>query len=299
MIVSDIAGIRRLYETKPRNFYRGVVRIVPDRDVLLPPFTGKVVKSLLIKANPTMEEIFGGKYHPKPIHVSTLVRVDGGRRTYLWKKAGGKKEITMRLGIGQEALFYIGFTEDVAHKVFDAIASIDGVEVFHAKWALVEYSIEAIKLPTEEPPAEYSLDNAEAIVVEFRTPVLLLDPYKESRFKRFLPLPGITFSYNIGDLLRMERSREYMETVDLVNALLNETYSALETVKSVMYIYEGRQYPGLIGYIKYMIDWDIVGKTGAKTFLENILVHASIMGIGTSRANGFGHTTIKIIEKEE
>ncbi len=298
LLVSDIIGVRRLYETKPRNYYYGVVKLTPDNNVLLPPFTGKVIKSLLIKANPAIEEIFSGRYTPKPIHVSTLIRIrDNGRYMYLWKKYGPEQDISMRLGIGQTAMFHIGFTEDVSHKVIDALMNLDGVELFNARWNVIEYEVEKINLPTTDIPRQYSLDDAIAIKVEFRTPTLFLDPYKPSRYKRFLPLPGIVFSYNVGDLLRMERGSDYIETINLLNALLNETYSALETVKPIMYIYEGKGYPAVIGYIKYMIDWDLVEKTKAQKLLENILVHASIMGIGTSRANGFGHVTIKIIRE--
>jgi len=201
------------------------------------------------------------------------------------------------IGPGREYLFYIGFTEDVSHQVTLALTSIDGVELFGVKWFLVEMGIESYRLPTQDVPGELSLDGAEAVKLEFRTPTLLLDPFKESRYKRFLPLPGIVFAYNIGDLLRMQRNREYIEAVNIVNTVLNETYSALETVKPIKYIYEGKQLPGITGYIKYIIDWDLVEKLEIKNFLENLLLHTKIMGIGTSRANGFGHTTVKIVKK--
>ena len=298
MLISDVIGVRKLFETSPRNYYFGYVKLVPDKDVLLPPFTGKVVKSLLIQANPSIEEVFSGRYTPKPIHVSTLIRIDGSsRRVYLWKRYGSKQELTMRLGTGQTTMFYIGFTEDIAHKVINALMNLNDIELFNAKWSLIEYGVEKYSLPAEHIPGQFSIDNAVAIKVEFRTPTLLLDPYKTSKYKRFLPLPGIVFSYNVGDLLRMERNRDYIETINLLNAVLNETYSALETVKPIMYIYEGKGYPAITGYIKYMIDWDLVEKTGAQKLLENIIVHASIMGVGTSRANGFGHVTIKIIRE--
>ncbi len=298
MLDTDIVGLRRLFEARPREYYYAWARVMPDNDVLLPPFTGKVVKSLLIRANPVVEEVFSGRYTPKPIHLSTLVRVEDGRLYYMWKKHGSE-EASMRLGMGQEALFFLGFTEDIAHQVLDALANLDGVELFNVKWRLIEYGVESYRLPTDSVPRKYSLEGVEAVKIEFRTPTLLLDPYKKSRYRRFLPVPGIVFSYNIGDLLRMERGRDYLETVNLVNALLNETYSVLDTAKSIMYIYEGKKLPGLAGYVKYMIDWDMVKKTNARLLLENLLMHASIMGVGTSRANGFGHVTIKYIEAIE
>ncbi len=300
MIDADLLGYRRLFEATPREYHLARITVVPENDVLLPPFTGKAVKSLLLKANPALTHVLESTVNPKPIRISTFARNSEGTVHYLWKIAGKNSGISMRLAMGERTWFYVGFTGDVAHAVIDALNNIDGVTLFGVTWRLVEYSIETYWLPTDKPPSELRLDEAEAVKVEMRTPVLLLDPYKESRFRRFLPMAGVVFAYNIGDLLRMNRSREYILTVDSVTMVLNETYSILSTVKAIKYVYGHKTLPGLIGYAKYMIDWDILGgNEDYKLFLENLLLHAHVMGVGTSRANGFGHVTIKTVPKEQ
>lgn len=266
---------------------------------VLPPFTGKVVKTLLVNAEPGLNKIFLSAYSPKPIAISTLAKLSGSKYLFLWKK-GGRGSV-LRVCAGDVVEFWIGFSEDIAPTILGALEDMDGVEAFNTKWFLLELEVESYRLParSDDIPSTYRLDNADAIKIEFRTPALLLDPYKKSRFKRFLPVPGNVFSYNIGELLRIQRNKDYIEVVNLVNALLNETYNILETVKPVKYVYGGKELPGIIGYAKYMIDWELLTETKAKELLENLLLHSAIMGIGTSRASGFGYITVKILRRKQ
>jgi len=82
MLHSDLIGFRKLFESAPRLYYFGWVRLCVDGEAVLPPFTGKVVKSLLIKANPVLESVFEGKFYPRPVRVSTLAMDLGGRQVY-------------------------------------------------------------------------------------------------------------------------------------------------------------------------------------------------------------------------
>lgn len=299
MLITDIVGTRLLYSASPRRYYRVHVRLQVDREAVLPPFTGKVVKSLLISAEPGLEEVFSSMYNPKPVAISTLAKRSDSKYLFLWKKSGS--DMIVKVDAGDIVEFWTGFSEDTASKVFEALSNLDGIELFNTKWFLLEYEVESYKLPAkpEDIPLDYRLDEAEAVKVEFRTPALLLNPYKKSKFKKFLPTPGNVFSYNIGDLLRLTRDNEYIKVVNLLNALLNETYTVLETVRPVKYIYGNKSLPGIIGYAKYMIDWDLLVETKTKHLLENLLLHAAIMGVGTSRANGFGHVTVKVIQRNE
>ncbi len=299
MLVTDLVGSRRLFSSSPRKYYSADVVMRVSDGCVLPPFTGKVVKSLLMKASPDLQVVFESMYRPKPISISTLVKLADGRRVYLWKRSDSN--MVMKLDPGDRVGFHVGFTEDVADKVLDALGGLDGVELFKAKWFLEEYSLETYELPAREEdiPREYRVGTDYWVKVEFRTPTLFLDPYKASKIKRFLPLPGIVFSYNIGELLRMEKNAEYIRMVDHMNALLNEPYTILETVKVVKYLYDGMSLPGVTGYAKYMIDYEYMVLTESVEFLENILLHAAVMGVGTSRANGFGYVTIKTGARRE
>ncbi len=293
MLVTDLIGSRRLFSAPPRKYYSAYVEMHVEDSCILPPFTGKVVKSLLMKAGSGLQIVFESMYRPKPISISTLVKHGDGKRFYMWKRSDSRA--VMKLEAGDRVGFHIGFTDDIADKVLEVLGNLDGVELFKTRWLLDEYSLETYELPAREEdiPRDYRVDSDHWVKVEFRTPALFLDPYKASRIKRFLPLPGIVFSYNIGELLRMEKNAEYIKMVDHVNALLNEPYTILDTVKVVKYIYDGMSLPGVTGYAKYMVDYEYMVLTGSVEFLENILLHASIMGVGTSRANGFGYVTIR------
>ncbi len=294
MLITDLTGIRKLFMSTPRQYVKVWAVITPSDYSPLPAFTGKFVKSLLIEANPKIKTIFESRIQPKPISISTLYRIVNGKRIYLWKIAGKNTRFQAKPGV--RYYFEIGFSEDVLTIVNDTILNIDGVKLLDAKWYLVEVEFEIHKLPVKEEGFlnKYSIEGKKSVKIEFRTPALLLDPYKKTRVKRFLPLPGIVFSYNIGELLRLGRGKEYFGSIILVNSILNETYHILNTVKPILYVYEGKELPGLTGFAKYMIDHELVKATDSKLFLENILLHASIMGVGTSRANGFGNVTIKV-----
>ncbi len=291
----DLKFLDLVKKREPRKYYSCTVWLVADREIIAPPFTGKLVKTLLINSNPKLQEVFGdsGK-RPKPLHITPLGKISrGGRVRFLWKSSGKQGVIT--ISPREKYFISLGFSEEVFKQVFDALISLQGVEVYGAKWSIVEYSLMQHAIPSSE--TRIKIDRLESITVEFRTPANLVDPYKKSRFKRFLPLPGILFSYNIGELLEADRSSPvYMNAVNLVNRVLNETYSVLDTVKKTMYIYDGDEIPGIIGYVKYFIDWNFIDED-VKFFIENILEHASVMGVGSGRANGFGHITIKLPEQ--
>lgn len=268
------------------------VVVVPDRDQVIPSFSGKVVKTLLISSNKSLEYIFNSKeLNPKPIHISPLGYVsENGKIVYLWKKAGDPSKL--RIISGRKYFFYIGFEESIEHQVLDAVNSIDGVKVFNTRWSLEEIDYTSIEIPSEKP--QYRI-KGDYIKVELRSPTNIIDPYKKSKYRRFLPLSGFLFAYNIGEVARiLHRNDIYWELIRIFNTVLQETHHVWDTVKKIMYLYEGKAIPGLIGYIKYYIDKEYLEKNiNIKLLIENTLTHATIMGVGSGRANGFGHITLK------
>ena len=296
VLFGDLFGGRWLFESGVSGYFllRVVVRVVCDGGwVVLPPFTGKVVKSLLIRGFSGLDSVFGGVFNPKPIHVSPLL-VNG---RWLWKR-GGERGV-LRVRCGSEAVFHVGCTEDVAGMVFSGVEGLNGVELFNARWELVSLDIERYDLPSED--LGVGIDGYDRVVVEFKSPALLVDPYKASPSNpRFLPLAGVLFSYNIGDLLRMRKREHRWEprfwaVVDIVNAVLHEHRRILDSIYTVTYNYDGRIGYGVGGRAVYYIVKKIIReKPWVKAFLENIIVHARIMGVGSSRANGFGHVAIRL-----
>ena len=296
---------RLLLSASPRRYMLLEVCVTPSRRVILPPFTGKVVKSLFVKANNVLENIFSKPlvleidnvkvYVPKPIRVTPLyVRSSNGSTRFLWKKDLGGSKLCLRGG--QEACFLVGFEEQLEEEVFKGIMGLDNVELFDAKWSVSQVKVVYnYKLPSSEH--DVRLDNATGIRLVFKSPVKLVDPWVKSRYGRFLPLAGVVFSYNIGELLRLwRRNTDYWTIVSLVSAVLRETYRVLETAKVVTYVYDGKKLPGLGGYVTYKVDVELLNNIqGLKYLVENILAHAKIMGVGSSRAIGLGHVEIRLL----
>lgn len=294
----SLDGLRVLFSGAPRRYCRVVVWVSPVNDAVLPSFTGKVVKSLLIKANPLLERVFGrdSVYNPKPIHVTPLGYFgDKGSPRFLWKTFGRDEVVVVRGG--RSYFFRLGFDEAVESMVLEALHRLDGLELFNTKWYVLGFEVETVKLPTRNP--RIRLDDAAVVKVMLRTPNAPLDPYKKTVYKRFLPLPSIMFAYNAGEITRMlQRGPDYWRLLDLLNLVLTETHYVWDTVKKIYYLYNGKKLPALIGYIKYMVNQQpLLENRTLKLLIENILEHATIMGTGTSRANGLGHIEIKI-EKE-
>lgn len=296
---------RLLLSASPRRYMLLEVCVKPSRRVVLPPFTGKVVKSLFVKANSVLENVFSKplvlevdnvRVHvPKPIRVTPLyVRSSNGGVRFLWKRDLGG--VRLFLGEDREACFLVGFGEQLEEEIFKGVMGLDNVELFNAKWSVSQVRvIHNYRLPSREHGVR--LDNATGIRLVFRSPVKLVDPWVKSKYGRFLPLAGVVFAYNIGELLRLwRRNTDYWAMVGLVSAVLRETYRVLETAKVTTYVYDGKKLPGLGGYITYRVDMELLENIqGLKNLVENIIAHARIMGVGSSRAMGLGHVEIKIL----
>ncbi len=303
-------GIDRLFLlASPRKYTLLEVCVEVDRKVKLPAFTGKVPKSLLIKSNPTLEEVFakptilevdGIKITiPKPLRLTTLYINTSSGKVFLWKKSLNDRN-HLYLPPNRDACFLVGFDETVEEAVYDAVMGLDRLELFDAYWSISSLKVlESYKLPSSSHGIR--LEGVGAIRLVIRTPVKLVDPWAKSKYGRFLPLAGIVFSYNIGDLLRIwKRENGYWDLVGLVSASLRETYRILETAKPVKYVYDGKELPALGGSITYIVDWSIIDRVqGLKELLENIIAHAKIMGIGSSRAIGLGHVEIKLLTNND
>ena len=298
-MIGDLFGEKFLFESGVSTYFflRGVLHVDCGGRVVLPPFTGKVVKSLLIRGFGGLEDVFSGGFNPKPIHVSPLYY----RGRWLWKRGSSGRPISLKCG--SDPIFYVGFREDVADSVFDSVMGINNIELFNAKWSILSIDVEKYELPVRNSTLDF--DRYDRIIVEFNSPAILVDPYKASPSNpRYLPLAGVLFSYNIGDLLRMHRREhrweaKYWVTVDIVNAALHEHRRILNYIKSIEYNYDGKIGVGVGGKAMYYVVRRILREwSWVRQLLESILIHAKVMGVGSSRANGFGHISVRIEDKK-
>ena len=275
---SSLLSNRFFYFSSPRKYCYARVSVCPKGDAIIPPFSGKVVKSLLIRGNDKLASIFESSgIKPKPIHISPLGFFKNNKLMFLWIKGDSGFKGPLTVSGGEEYFFHIGFEETIKHMVLGSLGNIDGVEVFNTKWYVLSYEYGEVTLPSESPPI--SLNNVSYVKVEFRSPINIVDPYKPSKFRRFLPTAGFLFSYNIGELARiLQRNEIYWKMINIFNAALQETHNIWDTVKKIFYIYNGKKIPGLTGYVKYFLEEELTKKQIIRKLIENILTHAQIMG---------------------
>ncbi len=294
LIIKSLDSKRVLFSAPPRYYYVINVGVVVTNPAVLPSFSGKVVKSLLIKSNPLLEKIFresiGGR--PKPIHVSPLgYRGEKGKLVFLWKRSDAKNKV-LEASPDIEYFFTVSCTEEIFEMVLEAVMSMNNVKLFNTEWIITEIDAKRYKLPDKNPIIR--LEDAVAIKVMFRSPIQPIDPYRKSQYKRLNILPGILFSYNAGEITRMyRRGPDYWRVLDILNYVLIESKTYWKTVKQVNIIYDNKEIPALTGYVKYWVNLENTTEE-EKLLVENILSHAQIIGAGSSRSIGLGHIEIKI-----
>lgn len=264
-------------------------------------YTAKIVKSILIEANPALKPAFeDNKDAVKQIHITPLFAMGrDGREKCLYSRVRGSKVYNVVLSRDTHFYFYIGFNAHLYERdVFKALMSLP-VEI-PVRERRVAFNIGGYELVRSLDLSNYrnvrkNVQNwtcAKSIKVVFKTPTLIRDPYTAGR-RRFLPLAGWLFSINALDLFGGRTARRIIKGL---NYLLRESYTALETVRITHYIYEGKPKPALIGYIKYFLDTMRLtpSKAIALEKLPLIMEHAQILGAGTGRAAGFGHIEITL-----
>ena len=279
-------------------------------------FTGKLVKSLLIDANPRLKEIFtkSSSIAPKLIHVSPLYQEVNEKvkclYSYIVEDRNGQRRIektAIRTGAYR---FYIGFVECSApwclgfNEVYNTLLDITGIHKFsnHSIRAeLVSMSVVDVATHARSVVKEL-LAGSGKIRVVFSSPTLLRDPLRTSKHKSLVPTPINILStptYILHYLTGTLRARSVMKTLLILHRLLNEPYSYIKTaeIRHVVYDKGKNPIPALIGYINLYLNkayYEHYSKTyEVEKLLENVFTTMLALGTGTSRATGFGHTIVK------
>ena len=257
------------------------VGVVASRGVLAGSFSGVFVRELVLS---NCSQLKGCAFYVSPLGVFR-----DGSIVYLWNRVVGGRARLVRVFPGRKYFFTFSGKADVCKRFLDCAVSSgefywDGVRFF-----ISEIEVSNYEFPIEKPPI--SLDNVSTVKVEFRTPVIVADVFEDEA--RFLPDPGYLFSRNIGELYKPDRNK-YLFLVNMVSAVLQETHNVWSTVRPVKCFVEDRVIDALTGYVKFFLDRNMLERYGwLKEFLENILTHAEIVGVGLRRDIGFGRVTVK------
>jgi len=267
-------------------------KIQVEKPFLTIDFTGKFVKTLLINANPTLNDVFENPSYPtpKPIRVTPLLRGDENfPRIAVYPKTFRKEEKVSPIEVKGDYYFLVGIRSDLNRELQIAIANLfAGVNL---KYGSFDVSVKAIGY--EQMDVSFPT-NYKALYIKFISPSVFRDPFsriagvKNDKVKRFTPIPPYIFSLNVYELLR----ERYTKTVVRFGYAFFESHNNLETVRRIWYSYDGKLLPGVIGYAKFFRKEKV--KSEALDDFVKILTHAQIMGVGTGRANGFGYVIVEV-----
>lgn len=281
-------------------------------------YTGRLVKTLLIRAYPFLEEFFKPSKgsSPKPLHISPLYRTtsSGVECVYSYARCSGGRLIKCTgppsiVELDGDYYFYTGIHESI-------VKSTDVVSAFLNYAECFEFIKQKICVETKgvdvinphalgEEIASKALSN-HGVKVIYSSPTLLRDPLKTTRkYKTLLPSPMNTFAAPIYVKLNTTgsyRKGAFRRQLLRIHRLFNETYSVLKTVRMKWIYYSDQPIPALTGYVNYRIDenyLDYLQSQGVnlKEWLAELFAYTLTLGVGAGRAAGFGHVDLKPLQK--
>ena len=286
-----------------------------------PLFTGKLVKSLLIDAEPRLKPLFERSRGspPKLIHITPLFEDNGdGKVRCVYSSAkvdtlNGRVLGVERVRVDGVYRFYVGFAEadqSTANTinfdlVYNALLNINGTHVFKE----TTFDVELISIQVEDAyrvvhevveSLEKGLDKLKIV---FASPTLLRDPLRSCKHKSFVPTPINIFStptYIYLYLMGRFKPKTFYRLLFMMHRVFNEPYSIYGTTKIRWVVYDEskKPIPALTGYVNLYLNrtyYDEYAKRyNIEELLENILSTLATLGTGTSRATGFGHISIPL-----
>lgn len=281
-------------------------------------FTGKLVKSLLIDAEPRLKKFFEKTYGnaPKLIHVTPLYmyirsnKVDKRRKVIncVYSYVRDSDGRAVRIKVCGKYTFYVGFVESEAmesprfNEVYNALLNLSGRHRFKNQDFSVELvSAEVVDVHGNVKNVVKDFVETGKIRVVFASPTLLRDPLRSGKHKSFTPTPMNIFSTPVYINLYLTgrfRQKYILRILTILHRVLNEPYSIYRTVKLrwVKYEEDKNPIPTLVGYVNLYINktyYDEYSKrVDVSTLLEELLLTITSLGTGTSRATGFGHILI-------
>ena len=252
---------------------------------IIPPFSAKVSKLILHRISKTYSDLSSSRQSLKPLAVSPIYQ--DGRP--LLKFRGDSRFLGLRPGVIYS--FNFSLIDDGSTKLEDIVALENDIinNVFGTSVVLRELKIEVKRL------CSLDLGKPRAIKLRFLSPVLLQLPsiwrFKRSRYVLF-PIPSLMvgslvehWNSNCGPNLIIKRPSY---TAFYANYVLME---ADFEIRPVTLIYdEERRVRGFMGWVLY----DLRKSRRNKTFrrIMSLLDYARYVGLGKSRAAGFGQVSV-------
>lgn len=274
-------------------------------------FTGKLVKTIVIKALPELSTVFqpSTSETPKLIHVSPLyTAVEGGIKC-LYSSVECGKGVAKCDGEPSKVLlngdywFYIGFSRRVLRpeRLMEAVNEMNGCFTFMDQRVCVTVSeVEYVDPAVASTTVARNALNKGKLKVVFSSPTLLRDPFKRTKHKSLVPTVLNVFSTPVYLMLSDQEAyslKKYRRQLLILHKLFNESYTALKTVRLKWVKYKQKPEPAITGYINLYLNPDYLQYYGRhinmEKYLGEIMAYMATLGVGVGRATGFGHVFLK------
>lgn len=283
-------------------------------------YTGRLVKSILIKAYPILDEHFKPSKGPVPklIHISPLYRVNSSGDVeciYSYAMCKSRRRLVKRTGppsiveLNGNYYFYIGLYESLVKSIDVVSALLNYSECFEfikQKICVEVRELEVIDAHILGSEIANKVLSSRGVKVVFSSPTLLRDPLKTIRKqKTLLPTPLVVFATAIYTKLHATGSYKkgtFRRELLRIHRLFNETYSTLNSVRIKWVYYSDKPVPALTGYVNYRVDENYLNYlqshgVNVREWLREIFAYTLTLGIGAGRAAGFGHVELKPLQK--
>mgnify|MGYP000430341397 CR=1 FL=1 len=260
-----------------------------SRDTIVPPFTSKVSRMIVLKAlemsgfKDVVEEI-ERLWKTKPYIFSVVF--DENRPLY---KTGKDSEKPIVLKGGKEYMFKLTTIGNYrAMRIVQAISTVGSVEVFNS-----EISILGVEAKTVDFKSLELKSNIRYVKVELITPALLQLPRprklrEKTKLRHVLfPIPSLVM-HSLAKHWNLfapetEKIADIKKLAKLSNYILVEVNYKLQPTTV---IYDEKRRPrGITGWILYEVN--SISKERSRKILK-LLNYANYVGIGRSRTIGFG-----------
>lgn len=255
------------------------VRFRVEEDLVIPPFSSKVSRSIIFKVLGEDNQIFKVKSN-KP-YVITPIFLDN-------KPLIKDTSINESLKLLKDNEYYFYFTA-LDLDLLKRIMEIDNIELFNTKFRFMDYELEVKSFGS-------LIIDSNKINIRFVTPLLLQLPSKWSNIKRkrnfLFPIPSLMLwslidHWNTYALQELKIDNKKRLAVFSNYAMLEFNYN----IRPWPVIYDDVRKPtGIAGWIQFIID-NIDNEY--TTMLKRLLAYANYFGLGRARAIGFGMVDIK------
>ena len=278
-------------------------------------FSGKLVKTILTRSIPRLEEFFRPTMGstPKLLHISPLYRVKNNREVEcVYSYAVCRKtsayvkciDALKPVTLNGRYYFYIGFHQSVENvtDVLNALLNYNECfEFMNQKVCAEVVEIEAWNAVELGKNLVARVMNSGGLKLVFASPTMLRDPLRiGGKYKTYLPTPETVFATPVYAKQIAEGEyaiKKFRSELLRLRRLFHETYSVLKSVMVKWVYYGGRPEPALVGYVNYRVNFEYFDflKQGlnVEDWLGEIFAYMLALGVGAGRAAGFGHVELK------